>query len=137
MSLSFFLSFSSQNCGLPGQPLCDSCHHSWIPVFFYLVVNVIYNVFGLLIVKHGGAALSFVISTMRLPLTTVCFYSKAIVGVDATQPTVFDFIGMLVLIGGLGIYRAGAAIVLESEEGDAADEFGKTMVYRQTVCLSV
>lgn len=99
-----------------GEPVCDDCSRAWIPVATYLIFNVFYNSFTLLIVKHGGAALSFVIATLRLPLTTICFYSTAIVGVDATNPTVFDFFGLLVLVIGLAIYRWGSAIRLEESD---------------------
>lgn len=84
----------------------------------------------MLIVKHGGAALSFVIATLRLPLTTLCFYSTAIVGVDATIPTLFDFIGLLILMLGLGAYRYGSAIRLDEnvipEETHQGFEFPET-----------
>lgn len=99
----------TENCGSdPNLPLCDTCSGAWIPVVVYLVFNVAYNVFILLIVKHGGAALSFVVATLRFPLTTVLFYMHSVMGADTVQPHLCDFEGLVLLIVGLLLYRHGA-----------------------------
>eukprot|EP00915_Cephaloidophora_sp_WS-2016_P002594 GHVH01003480.1.p1 GENE.GHVH01003480.1~~GHVH01003480.1.p1 ORF type:complete len:652 (+),score=64.60 GHVH01003480.1:399-2354(+) len=97
------------HCGGPDQPQCDNCGVAWIPVLNYCLCNIAYNVFSLLVVKHGGATISFLVATLRLPITTICFSSVLFMGVgNTTTPTIWDLIGLIVLLGGLCLYRYGS-----------------------------
>lgn len=99
-----------ENCGGINQPPCDNCASSWIPVFTYLLFNIFYNLFTVLVIKHGSAALSILIATLKLPLTTFAFYSHYVMGENAVEPHVTDFYGLGILLLGLGGYRYGGAL---------------------------
>ncbi|KAH8738809.1 transporter protein with conserved Zn ribbon C11C7CxxC [Cryptosporidium ryanae] len=96
------------NCGGEMQRPCDVCENAQAPVITYLIANIICNVVGVLVLKHGTAASGFIVSTLRLPLTTLVFFSPQLVGKEATEPEVEDFIGIAILIIGLVLYRCGS-----------------------------
>ncbi|PFH34337.1 transmembrane protein [Besnoitia besnoiti] len=98
------------NCGAGGQPPCDSCAGAGSFVGMYLAFNILYNMFITLVVKNGGAALTFLVSTLRLPVTAIAFCSHAIMGDSAVPAKARDFYGLLILILGLAIYRAGSVM---------------------------
>ncbi|CEM02178.1 unnamed protein product [Vitrella brassicaformis CCMP3155] len=105
----------TEQCGGLHQPPCDACATAWIPTASYLLANVFYNVFTILVIKHGSAAISFLIATLRLPLTSMAFYSSFVMGADAMQPRATDFLGLLVIIVGLVGYRWGGQLSKSQE----------------------
>ncbi|KAF7456865.1 transmembrane protein [Cryptosporidium felis] len=111
-------------CGGESQRPCDSCDSVQFPVFVYFLVNVVCNVLSVLVLKHGTATAGFIVSTLRLPLTTLVFFSPRLVGKEATEPNIEDFVGILVLILGLALYRQGTVKICqeEQEEDQAEDE---------------
>uniref|UniRef100_A0A0G4F3Q0 EamA domain-containing protein n=1 Tax=Chromera velia CCMP2878 TaxID=1169474 RepID=A0A0G4F3Q0_9ALVE len=92
-------------CGGPDQHPCDACGAAWIPVVVYLAFNVGYNVFMLLVIKYGSATLSFLVATLRLPLSSFAFYAPFIMGDDAQEFQWTDLAGLAVLLIGLVLYR--------------------------------
>ncbi|KAH7647227.1 transporter with conserved Zn ribbon C11C7 [Cryptosporidium bovis] len=96
------------NCGGELQKPCDVCENAQVPVITYLIANIICNIVGVLVLKHGTATSGFIVSTLRLPLTTLVFFSPKLVGNEATEPKVEDFIGIAILIAGLILYRYGS-----------------------------
>jgi len=95
-------------CGGPGQMECDNCGGAWIAVASYCLVNIGYNIFSLLVVKHGGATISFLVSTLRLPVTSICFACPWLMGTHTDKVTRYDVAGLLVLFVGLCGYRYGS-----------------------------
>ncbi|EEA08371.1 uncharacterized protein CMU_021340 [Cryptosporidium muris RN66] len=98
------------NCGNDGQRSCDMCELVQLPVLIYFIANIICNIFSIMVIKHGSAATGFIVSTMRLPLTTFVFFSSTLVGKEATTPHIEDFIGIFILVCGLILYRFGATM---------------------------
>jgi len=96
-----------ENCGLTGNRDCDNCAEAWPPVLMYFLFNVFFNIFTMLVIKHGSATLSFLVSTLRMPLASIAFASTWLMGKDAVQPTASDLISLIVIISGLSTYRAG------------------------------
>jgi len=96
------------DCGGPGQMPCDNCGGAWVAVASYCLVNIAYNVFSLLVVKYGGATISFLVSTLRLPITSICFASPWLMGSHTDKVTRYDAAGLLVLFVGLCSYRYGS-----------------------------
>jgi len=95
-------------------PCCDSCDGSvkgvsGIPAFWgmamYMCANIAYNVFLVLVIKYGSAALMYISSTIVLPLGSLMFTLKPIMGKNAQQFTPYDGIGLVVILIGLIIYR--------------------------------
>ncbi|OEH78385.1 drug metabolite transporter superfamily related protein [Cyclospora cayetanensis] len=66
-------------CGPVWGVPCDFCEGAWVEVLVYVLFNLIYNVCSMLVLKHCGATVLFLIMTVRLPLTSMAFYSKLIV----------------------------------------------------------
>eukprot|EP01071_Lankesteria_metandrocarpae_P002117 Lankesteria_metandrocarpae@DN2090_c0_g1_i1.p1 len=103
------------DCGAIDERRCDDCATAWIPMTTYVAFNLAYNCFTLLVVKQGGATLSFLIATLRMPLSSMAFYSKTIMGPDATEPKITDAAGLAVLLSGLGVYRYGGLLQRRKE----------------------
>jgi len=96
------------NCGMPGEKPCDHCSEALQPVVIYLVFNLLLNIFSILVIKHGSAALSFLVSTLRMPLSALAFSSTFIMGDDAITPSLGDLVSLIVILAGLCSYRFGA-----------------------------
>ncbi|OII73407.1 uncharacterized protein cubi_02619 [Cryptosporidium ubiquitum] len=112
----------TDSCGEELQRPCDDCSFVQFPVLMYLIANVICNVFSVLVLKYGTASSGFIVSTLRLPVTTLVFFSPKLVGKDATEPKLEDLIGVLVLIVGLVLYRLGSLKISQEEEDIQAEE---------------
>lgn len=97
-----------ENCGLPDEKPCDNCEKALVPVFLYLAFNLMLNVFAVLVIKHGSAALSFLVSTMRMPLSALAFSSTLIMGPEAVAFHLQDVLGLVTILIGLGCYRWGS-----------------------------
>lgn len=113
-------------CGLPGEKPCDQCGNAYASVFLYLAFNLALNIFSILVIKHGSAALSFLVSTLRMPLSALAFSSTFIMGAQAISPGLGDFYSLAIILVGLCSYRFGARqmkrqlrIEAESAEGEA------------------
>lgn len=52
----------------PGLSPCDDCTGSFWPVLIYIIFNCAYNVFIMLVIKHGSAALMYVACALTLVL---------------------------------------------------------------------
>ena len=74
-------------------------------VALYMTFNIAYNTLLLLVIKYGSAALMYVASTVVLPLGSVAFTRKFLLGVHASQFTLFNGVGLVVVLVGLIIYR--------------------------------
>eukprot|EP01027_Heterolobosea_sp_BB2_P008927 GEZU01013221.1.p1 GENE.GEZU01013221.1~~GEZU01013221.1.p1 ORF type:complete len:315 (-),score=110.10 GEZU01013221.1:184-1128(-) len=98
----------------PNQ-VADNCAHGFgglpvfIPVLMYLFFNIGYNIFLLLVLKYGSAALMYIASTVNLPLSNIAFYLIGIIpvfsatlGIKLHWP---DYVGLIVILGGLIMYR--------------------------------
>jgi len=96
-----------RDCGMPGQRPCDHCESAWAPVMTYLVFNLLFNICTMLVIKHGSAALSFLVATLRMPLSSIAFSSTLIMGAQAVKPTFGDLLSLCVIICGLVAYRYG------------------------------
>mmetsp|Transcript_25958 Transcript_25958/g.72455 ORF Transcript_25958/g.72455 Transcript_25958/m.72455 type:complete len:548 (+) Transcript_25958:139-1782(+) len=96
-----------EHCGFPGGRPCDTCDDAWVSVLGYVCFNLGLNIFTLLVIKHGSAALMFLVATMRMPLSSVAFSSTLIMGAEAVQPTVGDYMSLVVILVGLVCYRQG------------------------------
>mmetsp|Transcript_33496 Transcript_33496/g.96155 ORF Transcript_33496/g.96155 Transcript_33496/m.96155 type:complete len:487 (-) Transcript_33496:327-1787(-) len=108
------------DCGFPGQKACDTCATAWIPVMVFFMFNVCCNVFTVLVIKHGSAALGFLISTLRMPLAAFAFGSPLVMGNEAVPPGPQDFVCLGVIIVGLSIYRYGGVLLQRQEPVELA-----------------
>jgi len=101
----------------PSHP-CDACYHAWLILGIYMFVNVIYNIFILLVIKHGSATVLSIAQTIRLPLTSIAFSQQWIMGNQVEPFSRFSLYGLFIILSGLTAYRAGSLMKRpEGEEG--------------------
>jgi len=80
-------------CMLGYNPLeGDQCEGAGFIMVVYVAVNFVYNIFSLLVVKHGSANLSVIAAAVALPLTNMSFSWKFLMGADY-EP--FDYINLV------------------------------------------
>jgi drug/metabolite transporter (DMT)-like permease len=82
----------------------DDCAGSWVPLTVYLIFNLAFNMFSVLLIKHGSATLMFIIMTLRLPMVQWAFSIAWI----SSPPDHFAWtsgIGLIVILAGLIFYR--------------------------------
>ena len=85
-------------------PPCDDCEGAWIPIAAYIVFNMLFNVYTVLLIKYGSATLMFIIMTLRLPMIQWAFSVRAF----NDPPDSFGWaagIGLTVILLGLVVYR--------------------------------
>jgi len=112
--LFFFENHVVTDCGGLDQKACDTCEYAYAPVLTYFCVNCLYNIYTMLVIKHGSATLSFLVATLRMPLSSIAFSSVWLMGADAVQPSLSDFISLIVIISGLVAYRIGGRKLKEN-----------------------
>jgi len=100
-----------------GLSPCDSCEGAWITVTIYMIINILFNVFAILMIREGSASLYIILMTLRLPLGNMMFYMSWIMGDDQQPFDPHDISGLLVILIGLVIYRYQRSP--ESEDADA------------------
>lgn len=71
-------------------------------------------------IKHGSAALSFLVATLRVPLASIAFSSTLIMGDEAVQPGLGDLASLVVIILGLVTYRYGGSLLSRRPQKQAA-----------------
>eukprot|EP01103_Thecamoeba_quadrilineata_P016233 TRINITY_DN536_c0_g1_i1.p1 TRINITY_DN536_c0_g1~~TRINITY_DN536_c0_g1_i1.p1 ORF type:complete len:512 (-),score=34.41 TRINITY_DN536_c0_g1_i1:663-2198(-) len=93
---------------------CDSCSGDYscvsdasalLATSIYLVANLAYNLFLLLVIKYGSAALMYISSTVVLPLGAICFTFKFIMGCNSQQFNLYTGIGLGLVLFGLITFR--------------------------------
>lgn len=109
----------ASGCGFDdAENPCDVCHNAFVTLIIYMSINVIYNVFILLVIKHGSATVLSIAQTIRLPLSSMAFSMTWIMG-DQVEPfSKFSLYGLFIILAGLISFRAGS---LMKKPADAAD----------------
>jgi len=107
--LKCYVGISTYTCDDDG---CNADHcNPQAPEFvnIYLFFNQLYNLLIILILKYGNANLLYLALTLMVPLGNVAFTLPFIPGRTSLQVT--DIIGLVVICGGLGIYRFAAKFI--------------------------
>jgi CRT-like, chloroquine-resistance transporter-like len=93
---------------------CDSCNGRYPQVspvsallanLMYMSCNIAYNIFLLMVIKYGSAALMYVASTIVLPLGSLAFTVTAFMGLHRGTFDVYNGTGLGLVLFGLIIYR--------------------------------
>lgn len=107
------------NCGFSESDPCDNCHNAWLTLLIYMTINVIYNIFILLVIKHGSAAVLSLAQTVRLPLTSIAFSQEWIMGKKQKEPfSQYSLYGLFIILAGLITFRSGSLLKRAQEGGD-------------------
>jgi len=105
-----------------GLSPCDECGQSWLPVCLYLFFNCNYNIFIMLVIKHGSASLMYIIMTLRLPLVQIAFSVPMV----NNPPDHFQWptlLGLIMILVGLIAYRWPTGEQPQEGEEDVAVVF--------------
>lgn len=109
--LKCFVGINSQTCE-EGDDDCttDDCYPQ-APMFvcIYLVFNQLYNLLILLLIKFGSSNLLWLALTLMVPLGNVAFTLPFVP--EHTGLKFTDIIGLIMICGGLGIYRFAADLI--------------------------
>jgi len=97
----------TSNCGTSDHP-CDACDRAWLILLIYMCINVVYNIFILLVIKHGSATILSIAQTIRLPLTSIAFSMQWIMGNQVEPFSKFSLYGLFIILTGLSAFRAGS-----------------------------
>ncbi|KAM9965942.1 hypothetical protein ACTFIR_006125 [Dictyostelium discoideum] len=105
-------SFTANSCTYAptATVTCDDCHNAWIVIILYMTINIIYNIFILLVLKHAGATVYSIANTLRLPLTNIVFSIHFIMGSAVSPFSGLSVAGLVIILVGLGGYRVGSMI---------------------------
>jgi len=114
-------------CGRISERPCDSCSDAWVAVAGYIAFNLLFNIFTMLVIKHGSAALYSLIATLRMPLSSVAFSSALLMGAQAVSPSLSTYASLVVILGGLGAYRLGGRLQEQNREAKEPSEFASPM----------
>ena len=103
------------SCGALDELPCDSCSGAWIPLALYMVFNLFYNLFIVLVIKHGSAALMYLVLTLKLPIVQLAFTIQFINNPpDTFSP--YSAFGLMAIISGLIAYRWTNKEVVDVED---------------------
>ncbi len=113
---------------VPSESLrtCDDCQGAWLPIALYVAFNILFNVFTVLLIKHGSATLMFVIMTLRMPLVQLAFSMKQF----NDPPDSFGLsaaAGLVVILAGLVCYRWPVRSTRVEGEGAVKDADGHVL----------
>jgi len=92
----------------------DDCATAPAYVTLYIIFNLLYNVATILMLKQGGSNVLYLASTVLVPISNVMF---ALPCMPQHQPVhTTDVYGLLVIMLGLTLYRAGQQIASRLSE---------------------
>ena len=86
----------------------DDCAMAMYYVPVYLVLNVIYNLLMVVILKKGSANILWLASTVIVPLSNVAFSLNFIPNHQPMKP--MDIMGLVIIMSGLVVYRFTAQL---------------------------
>eukprot|EP00698_Gefionella_okellyi_P023600 TRINITY_DN8100_c0_g1_i1.p1 TRINITY_DN8100_c0_g1~~TRINITY_DN8100_c0_g1_i1.p1 ORF type:complete len:432 (-),score=50.13 TRINITY_DN8100_c0_g1_i1:61-1314(-) len=92
-------------CWFKGQGTGSDCSGNMIVVVFYIGVATVYNVFILLVIQHGSAALMWVATALSVPLANFAFMLPFLVGSSAIAFDWFNLGGVVLVFGGLILFN--------------------------------
>jgi len=101
---------------IPGIQQCDDCAGAVYVIIIYLLFNCCYNVFIVLVIKHGSASLMYIVMTLRLPVVQLAFSLKFINNPPDRFPWT-SVLGLIVILSGLVAYR-WSSIDQKPKEGE-------------------
>jgi len=85
-------------------PYADSCKGEPYLTLFYVAINLTWNISLLLLLKKGGAVLTFIAAAVSLPIAHLAFaFNWPLLGSSPIQLT--DIFALLAVLAGLVVYR--------------------------------
>eukprot|EP00475_Leptophrys_vorax_P029520 TRINITY_DN4343_c0_g1_i3.p1 TRINITY_DN4343_c0_g1~~TRINITY_DN4343_c0_g1_i3.p1 ORF type:complete len:399 (-),score=74.53 TRINITY_DN4343_c0_g1_i3:13-1209(-) len=95
----------------------DSCESVMLEVLVISVLNVLYDVFTLIVFKEGSSVLGVIASMLRLPLVDLLLLSPWISGsASISSITGWDIAALILLAAGIGLYQMKEDVRATSEQ---------------------
>ena len=101
----------------------DDCSRATSALLVYVGINFLYNVFQLLVTKHGSATTMVISSALALPVTNLLFSSELLLGAEAEPLSLYDVAGLVVVLAGFLVYS------FSGDKHMPAQGAGGSMVY--------
>jgi hypothetical protein len=77
-------------------------------LLLYIVINFIFNVMILVVIRVSSTTLMYIAGTVRLPLANIAFTFTWVMGKKYAQKlSMFDIVGLVVVVLGLVLYKFG------------------------------
>lgn len=83
----------------------DECPNGWLILFFYIFVNLIYNLLLLSTIKFSSSSLSVISVSVALPIATILFSLKIVMGNHAVPLEPLAILALFAVILGFGVYK--------------------------------
>ena len=87
---------------------------AWLEIMLFVFFDALYNVFALMIVRSGSAALMFAASALTIPTTAIFFQWKWLAGYFQEHLNVYNYVGVAIIVTGVVIYRIYPETEIES-----------------------
>jgi hypothetical protein len=85
----------------------DECESAGVIMLWYVIINFLYNIFSLLVVKHGSANLSVITAAIALPLTNMSFSWRLVMGPDYEPFDNINLVATAIVLFGFIMYSKG------------------------------
>lgn len=95
----------------------DPCIQARTVLLIYFALVIIFNIYFLQVMKLGSTVIMYGGSTISVPLASLLFSVRKLVGKSYHRFHLTDFVGLAVLVAGLVVYRLKPEGVEEDPEG--------------------
>merc|ERR1711871_977954 len=106
----------------PGKGISCPLGPPFLLIPLYTLVNFVYNMVGLIMTKHGSAALRYISYAIILPLTTIVGSA-----VFETIVTPFTYVGLLVVLFGFALYQSFSRAIKTVDRPSNLDSFASSI----------
>lgn len=103
------------NCGRNKAVTCDNCGEAAKIFLIYLVLNAILRVAYVLIMMDGSVTFTFLLGTVKVPLTSIAFSLHFIAGDSVSPFGTLDLVCFFGIVGGLILYSVGSKRMQEAQ----------------------
>ena len=83
----------------------DECPNGWLILFFYIFVNLIYNLLLLSTIKFSSSSLSVISVSVALQIATILFSLKIVMGNHAVPLEPLAIVALFAVIFGFSVYK--------------------------------
>ncbi|AFZ79087.1 hypothetical protein BEWA_019320 [Theileria equi strain WA] len=102
------------NCGYGKRVTCDDCGEAAKIFFIYLILSTILRISYVLIMMDGSVTFTFLLGTVKVPLTSIAFSLHFIAGDSVSTFGTLDLVCFFGIVGGLILYSVGSKCMQEA-----------------------
>jgi hypothetical protein len=113
----------------------DECNNGWLILIVYTIINIVYNLLIVATIRWGSAALCIISATVALPIASILFSQKWIMGVHAIPFDWVYWISFIFVLLGIISYKYKPDQFIEEDEeinsGSSWDEDIHDQLYNE------